>query len=142
MAETTEEILNKIESAGSWEKLGDILKGLEKVTFGDRLSELCVKYQNKPSQLQLNVSISKTMFYEVLNGRRKPSKETVIKIGLALKISEDELNELLKLAGHKELYPKKKEDAIIIFGIKNNKAIDEIEALLRECGSTMRLTDD
>lgn len=142
MAETTVEILNKIESASSWEELGDILEGLEKVTFGDRLSELCVKYQIKPSQLQVNVPIAKSMFYDVINGKKNPGKETVIKIGMTLKINLEEMNEMLKLAGHKELYPKKKEDAIIIFGIKNDKNINEIEALLKECGSTIRLTDD
>ena len=127
MSESTKEILNKIESANTWEELGDILKGLEKVTFGDRLSQLCIKYQIKPSKLQLEVAISKTMFYDVMNGTRKPSKETVIKIALVMKITEEELNELLKLAGHKELYPKKKEDAIIIFGLKNKKDIVEID---------------
>lgn len=141
MTESTKEILNKIESANTWEELGDILKGLEKVTFGDRLSQLCIKYQIKPSKLQLEVAISKTMFYDVMNGTRKPSKETVIKIALVMKITEEELNELLKLAGHKELYPKKKEDAIIIFGLKNKKDIVEIDELLKEYGSKIRIKE-
>lgn len=141
MRETTVQILNKIESANSWEELGNILEGLEEVTFGDRLSELCVKYQTKPSQLQVNVPIAKSMFYDVLKGVKNPGKETVIKIGMALKINVDEMNELLKLSGHSILYPRKKEDAIIIFGIKNHKSINDIEALLKECGSAIKLTD-
>lgn len=141
MSESTKEILNKIESANTWEELGDILRGLEKITFGDRLSQLCVKYQIKPSKLQLEVAVSKTMFYDVMNGTRKPSKETVIKIALVMKITEEELNELLKLAGHKELYPKKKEDAIIIFGLKNKKDIVEIDELLKEYGSKIRIKE-
>lgn len=142
MSETTTEILNRIESASNWEELEDILEGLEKVTFGDRLSELCVKYKVKPSTLQTQVAISKTMFYDVLSGKRNPSKESIIKIALVLNVTEEELNELLKLAGHKELYPKKKDDAIIIFGIKNKKNIFEIDSLLKECGSNMKLIDD
>ena len=141
MSESTKEILNKIESANTWEELGDILRGLEKITFGDRLSQLCVKYQIKPSKLQLEVAVSKTMFYDVMNGTRKPSKETVIKIALVMKITEEELNELLKLAGHKELYSKKKEDAIIIFGLKNKKDIVEIDELLKEYGSKIRIKE-
>lgn len=141
MAESTNEILNQIESAKSWEELGNILEGLEQITFGSRVSDLCVKYQTKPSKLQLGVSISKTMFYDVMNGTRTPSKETVIKIAFALRATETELNELLKLAGHKELYPKKKEDAIIIFGLKNNKGVDEIDALLKEYGSKIQLLE-
>ncbi|MBQ3543951.1 MAG: hypothetical protein IJA34_03010 [Lachnospiraceae bacterium] len=141
MSESTKEILNKIESANTWEELGDILRGLEKITFGDRLSQLCIKYQIKPSKLQLEVAVSKTMFYDVMNGTRKPSKETVIKIALVMKITEEELNELLKLAGHKELYPKKKEDAIIIFGLKNKKDIVEIDELLKEYGSKIRIKE-
>lgn len=141
MAESTNEILNQIESAKSWEELGDILDGLEQVTFGNRLTELCVKYQTKPSKLQLSVAISKTMFYDVMKGDRIPSKETVIKIAFALHATEEELNELLKLAGQKELYPKKKEDAIIMFGLKNHKSVEEIVQLLKEYGSKLELLE-
>ncbi len=141
MSDTTEEILNKIESASSWSELGDILNGLEKVTFSDRLLELCAKYEINPSKLYIDAMISKAMFYAILRKERNPGRDNVIKIGLAIRLTVDELNELLKLAGHKELYPKNKQDAIIIFAINNNKSNEEIEKLLREYGFTLKLEE-
>lgn len=141
MSETTEEILNKIESASSWSELGDILDGLEKVTFGDKLLELCQKYEIKPSSLYIDAMISKAMYYAILRNERNPGRDNVIKIGLAIRLKVDELNELLKLAGHKELYPKRKQDAIIIFALNNNKSNEEIEKLLNEYGSTLKIEE-
>ena len=56
-------------------------------------------------------------------------------------ISLEEMNELLKLAQHKELYAKNKEDAIIIFGLKNKLKIIEIEELLSDYGATLHLLE-
>ena len=141
MSDTTEEILNKIESASSWSELGDILDGLEMVTFGDKLLELCRKYEKNPSKLYIDAMISKAMFYAILRNERKPGRDNVIRIGLAIRMTVDEINELLKLAGHKELYPKRKQDAIIIFALNNNKSNEDIEKLLREYGESLKLEE-
>lgn len=140
---STKEINNQIENAKSWEELAEsVLPGLEKEKFGDRLFQLCEKYDKKPAELQLECSISKSMFYAILNNSRDPSKHSVIKLALTLKITKEEINELLKLSNHKELYPKKQEDAIILFGLKNGKDIYEIDELLRQYGSNLHLTEE
>ena len=62
-------------------------------------------------------------------------------MGVAMNLSVEELNELLKLANLKELYAKRKEDAIIIYGINNKMKIDEIDVLLVESGSSFTLSE-
>lgn len=139
---STQELENEISKLETKE-LKNFLKEnqIERKTFGDRLVELCDQYGVTTGTLQKNVAISKQQFYSILNGTRNPSKETVLKVALTLKITLDETNELLKLAKHKELYPKIKDDTVIIFGIKNKKDIGDIQLLLTEIGSKMNLVD-
>lgn len=141
MGKNTVEIANEIDNAKSWEDLDKIIEELERKTFGDKLVELCVKYKKKTTDLQKEVAISKSLFYDVLRDVKNPGKETVIKIGLTLGVSIEELNELLKLAHHKELYPKNREDAVILFALKNHTDIYELNDLLKKYGSKLHLID-
>ena len=145
MGKSTSEIENEIEKAVSWDDLKNVIKEnqKERQTFGGRLEELCKTYgiaiQKLQIDLEVKFAVSRASFYAAKNGSRNPKKETVIKIAFAMGITAEELNELLKLAKHKELYAKNKEDAVILFGIKNKKRIEEIDQVLRSVGSKMQL---
>lgn len=76
--------------------------------------------------------LSKSYYYALKAGTKIPSRETVIKIGLALGLSVDEMNKSLKLAGWKELYPRNPSDACICFGIKEGLTMEEIGELLED----------
>ena len=116
---STNELENKIKKARNTEELKDILAQLPDVTFSVRMEQLCRKYAMTFSQVQTASGITKSLFYAMLNGTRNPKKGNIIKIAVAMKLTLEEANELLKLAGQKELYAKNKEDAIVMFGLKN-----------------------
>ena len=78
----------------------------------------------------------------MLNGTRNPKKGNIIKIAVAMKLTLEEANELLKLAGQKELYAKNKEDAIVMFGLKNDLQITQIEELLTDAGCRLHLIEE
>ena len=134
MQKSTKEIENELSHATTFQELKEMIdkNEIEKQSFGAKLLELCEKYEVKAPELQKNVAISKSQFYAVLNGTRKPSRILIIKISLVLGIMLEEINYLLKLAGYKELYAKNKEDAIIKFGIEHKKSIYEINEVLKE----------
>ena len=117
------------------------LSDLPKTTFPVRLNELCQKYGKTFSRVQTESGLSKSLFYALVNGTRTPKKHHILRIGFALELCLEELNELLKLAHLKELYAKRKEDAIILFGLKNHLAPDDIEELLTEAGSDLHLLE-
>lgn len=140
---STVEMNNELDKISTWEEFEEVMKEnqIGKKTFGDRLCELCEKYGKKTSAVLEAAAVSRSMYLAVKNDTRNPSKETVIKIAFSLGASLEELNELLKLAKLKELYSKNKDDAIILFGIKNNLDIYEIDEMLRKNNSKMRLLD-
>lgn len=141
---STEQMNMELDRISTWEEFDVVMKEnqIGRLTFGDRLCELCEKYNVELSKLQIRTPISKSLFYASVNGTRTPSKKNVIKIALSLGVELEELNELLKLAKHKELYPKNEEDAIIIFGLKKNIDIYEIDKMLEKHDSKLRLTDE
>ena len=138
---STKEIYNLLERASTTEELDKIISNLPKTSFVVRIDELREKYELTFSQIQINSGITKSLFYAIVSGTRKSKKNHIIKIGVAMGISLEEMNELLKLAQHKELYAKNKEDAIIIFGLKNKLKIIEIEELLSDYGATLHLLE-
>lgn len=145
MCKITEELVNELEQAKTTEEFVHFLERneveLKRESFGDSILNLCAKYEMTPSILQTQIAISKSQFYSLLNGRRNPSKESVIKIAFGLKVTLEEMNELLRAAGFHALEPRNREDAILIFGIEQNKEVGKVEELLREYNSKIKLLD-
>lgn len=145
MSKNTTELLHELEEAKTTKAFQDFLKNndseMNRDRFGDIVLQLCAKYEMTASSLQLQIAISKSQFYNLLNGTRNPSKESVFKIAFGLYITQNELNELLQAAGYQALDPKKREDAIIIFGLENKKEVAKIEELLGVYHSKIKLTD-
>lgn len=139
MKKTTKEFENRIEKAKDVDELREIISDLPKTTFSLRISQLCQEYNTTFSKVQIQSGISKSGFYKFANGERIPKKAHVIKIGIAMGLSVEHINELLKLSGNKELYAKNKDDAIIIFGINNNLTAIQIAELLEDQGADLRL---
>lgn len=139
------ELVKELELIKDTKEFEDFLKHHEKEmhreSFGDGVLRLCAKYKITAALLQPRIAMSKSQFYNVLNGNRHPSKESVIKIALGLKVTQTELNELLYAAGYCGLDPRRKEDAIILFGLAHQKEVGKIDELLREYNSKIRLVD-
>ena len=145
MKDTTE-LLLELEQAKSTIEFQEFLKQnkatLRRETFGDYVLKLCAKYEIKASLLQPQIAMSKAQFYNLLNGTRHPSKESVLKMAFGLQATCEEADELLRIAGFQILDPKKKEDAILIFGLEQKKEPGKIDELLREYGCKIRLVDE
>ena len=139
------ELVREFELAKDTKEFEDFLKRNEtemyKESFGDCVLRLCAKYKMTASALQPQIAMSKSQFYNVLNGSRHPSKVSVIKIAFGLNATQTELNEMLRAAGYCELDPRNKEDAIILFGLGHRKEVGKIDELLREYNSKIRLSD-
>jgi len=138
---TTEEMNNRIEKAKNDDEIRAVLADIKEVKVLARLNELCEAHGKSCAQVQDESGLAKSTFYACINGKRKFRKEHIIRIGFALGLSVEELNDLLKITQHKELYAKNKVDAIFIYALNNNKELFEIEPLLKEAGVDIRLYD-
>ena len=141
---STKAMNNELEKAKTWDDVKKIIKNNPMPTFGQKFEELRQKYKIESAtaqkRLENTFGIGKTSFYYYLDGRRNPRKDVVIKMGLVIGATVEEINELLKLSKHKELYSKSKEDAVIIFAIKS-KRIKNFEDL-KELDEDLKKLDE
>ena len=61
--------------------------------------------------------MSEIYLHQIFAGRRNPSRNRLLCLCYGLSASIDETQELLKLSGMAQLYPKRKRDAIIYYGL-------------------------
>lgn len=76
-------------------------------------------------------------FYDVINGRKIPSKDKIIRIVLAMNLSLDDCQEALRISGKSALYPRIKRDSILIYAINKGYSIYQTNDLLAEHGEEM-----
>lgn len=75
-------------------------------------------------------------FYDVIQGKKSPTKDKVVRLILAMKLSLEQCQAALKISGRAALYPKNKRDSILIYAIDRGLTITQCNALLskyKEC---------
>lgn len=73
-----------------------------------------------------NGCMSEVYLYQVLSGRRNPSRDRLLCICVGLGITLEQTQQLLKQAGYAPLYPKLRRDAIISHGIVHGTPLGKI----------------
>ncbi len=73
-------------------------------------------------------------FYDVINGRKMPTKDKVVRLALAMKLTLDECQKALKISGRSALYPRIRRDSILIYAIENHLTVFQCDTLLSKYG--------
>ena len=81
------------------------------------LNTLFERKEISKAALAKHASISEIYLHQIFSGQRNPSRNRLICICYGLDATLEETQELLKLFGSAQLYPKYCRDAIIIYGI-------------------------
>ena len=82
------------------------------------------------SKIIKKTELSEVQCYQIFDGRRKPSRDSLLSICIAMELSLDETQQMMKTGGFAPLYPKNKRDVIIIKGIQNNLSVAQINERL------------
>ena len=98
--------------------------------IGDILSEMLKDKKMTKSELSRRSGMSEVYLYQILKGRRFPSRDRMLSLCLGLGCTEEETQELLRLSRYAPLYPRIKRDAAILFAIRNNWQIDRLNDAL------------
>ena len=102
------------------------------------LNYLFEKKNISKAALAKSAGMSEIYLHQIFAGRRTPSRNRLLCLCYGLEASIEETQELLRLCGMAELYPKRKRDAIIYYGLLhkldlfviNDKLFDENEDTL------------
>ena len=71
------------------------------------------------------LNVERCYGYQLLNGKRVPTRVQLIKIALMLKLTFEETQKLLRVAGKESLYARSVTDAKIIHAIEHEFSYDE-----------------
>lgn len=99
-------------------------------TFTETLKSIIEKKNMAITDVIRLSKIERSYFYHILDGKKKPGRNMVLRIALCMNCKYDDVNQLLRLSKHATLYPKILRDAIIIFAISKNKSMEEVNELL------------
>lgn len=73
------------------------------------------------------INVDRNYGYQVLNGKRTPTRNFIIQLSLILKLEIDDMNYLLQLAGKSPLYVRNLVDARVFYAI--NHRMDYYDAV-------------
>ena len=105
-----------------------------KETLSQLLEILIKKYNLKKSQIIREAEMSEVYAYQIFSGLRVPECKKLLCLAVAMKLTLDEVQTLLKCAGYSTLYVKLPFDSIVLYGICKNKSVVEINEILYEYG--------
>lgn len=72
------------------------------------------------------VDLDQSFCYQLLSGKRKPSRDTVCRISIAIRLDMGTANALLKTAGHQPFYARNPRDATIMHGLVKGLSLTEV----------------
>ena len=95
-------------------------------SVADLLIRLFEQKHISKAALAKQAGMSEIYLHQIFAGRRTPSRNRLLCLCYGLDASVEETQELLRLCGMAELYPKRKRDAIIYYGLLHRIALFEI----------------
>lgn len=102
----------------------------EHETFQECLKKHCKAKNVIAEHVIARAQIDRTYGHQLFNGTRNPSRDKVLQLAIALGLTVDETQHLLRCASKSALYPRIRRDAVIIYAIKEHwNMTDAQEAL-------------
>ena len=98
------------------------------------LADLIQKRGISKSELARYAHMSDVYLFQILNGRRTPSRDRLLSLCIALGCSLDEIQEILKQFRYNRLYVKDRRDAVIMYGIEKQWDVTKLNDALYNAG--------
>lgn len=130
---TTDELTNQLKKADRIESYIDANRD-EFLTdsIADLLNKLLIKKDLKKSDVVKDSNLHRTYVYEIFNGDKTPSRDKILAIAFAMRLTLDETQVLLKRSGNRELYSRDRRDSIIMFALDKKKSLIDCNILLSD----------
>lgn len=131
LKKSTDELMNEINQSNNIDKyLKDNSEYMLDRGLSDILESIIDKKGLKKSLVIKKAEISEVYGYQIFSGVKKPLRDKLLSICIAMELTLEETQDVLKHGSFALLYPKNKRDSIIIYGINNNLSVCEINNLL------------
>ena len=96
----------------------------DKIGIGDYLSNLLTSHDLQPKDIIINLNMDRSYTYQILGGRRNPTRNFLLRIAIFLKLPLEETQRMLSIAQRAQLYPRNRFDAAIIFALEHEMTLE------------------
>lgn len=93
------------------------------------LADLLRSHEMSGVEYIKKMNLDRSYGYQLLNGRRKPSRDMLIRTAILFQLSLEETQRLLKIGNREVLYPRVRKDAIAVFVIEKGLSLSEYQEL-------------
>ncbi len=90
--------------------------------------------QMKKSRCIAASGIQREYGYQIFSGKRMPERDKIVALCLAMRLSPEETDILLRAGAHHNLYPRSRRDSILINALLKGKTVMDVNGLLYEQG--------
>lgn len=92
-------------------------------SFSEQINNYMVERGINRADLLKRTNIYNRYGYEIIDGQKKPARDKVFQLCLALNLSVADTNHLLNASGNSELYARSVRDSIIMYALNNNFSV-------------------
>jgi hypothetical protein len=75
--------------------------------------------------------INRRYYFEILSGRKRPTRNYVLRMLLALKLPVQDAQWILRASGYSQMYVRNKRDAVILYAFEHSLSVKECNEMLR-----------
>lgn len=127
-----------MQTANLQEFLSENTENFSSGSLPDMLGRLVDECGMSKAEIARRASMSEIYLHQIFAGRRNPSRSRIICLCFGLGATIAQAQELLKLGGLAQLYPKNRRDAIILFGLSHGMTLSEVnDRLFQEDEETL-----
>ncbi|MCI9335357.1 MAG: helix-turn-helix domain-containing protein [Lachnospiraceae bacterium] len=132
---STDELKNELKTATNLrDYLSKNKENLLTTGLPEYLERLLSQKGLKKADVIRSSLLGRAYVYKIFGGEKKPSRDKLLAIAFGLGLSDQETQEMLKLSGNRELYPRDERDAVILFALQRSQSILEANELLDDQG--------
>lgn len=129
---STEELLKLLQNLDIEEfKKAD---SFQDIAISDYLNELLSAHDLQTKDVILRLNMERSYTYQILNGRRHPTRNFLLRIAFLCQLSVDETQKLLTIGNRPILYPRNKFDAAVLYCLQHELNEEKLNELLKDIG--------
>lgn len=132
---STDELLNLLQNLDIEEfKKED---SFQNINISEYLNELLQTQGLSPRDIIIKLNMERSYAYQILKGRRNPTRNFLIRIALLCQLTVDETQKLFTAGNRPILYPRNRFDAAVLYCIQHKLNEEELNELLLDIGEEM-----
>ncbi len=132
---STDELLNLLQNLDIEEfKKED---SFQNINISEYLNELLQTQGLSPRDIIIKLNMERSYAYQILKGRRNPTRNFLIRIALLCQLTVEETQKLLTAGNRPILYPRNRFDAAVLYCIQHKLNEEELNELLLDIGEEM-----